>query len=354
MTRFLQDILQQPGELLKSLHHTLGPGRAKLDQAVEAVRGAEHVFVTGIGSSWHAGIAVQSMFHSQGRPAILVDASELLHFTELPRHSALIVLSRSGRSIEIRHLLSKAKAWQAVVIALTNTPDSPLALEADITLPFEAAFDHQVSVTMYTAPAMIGSLLALLSADVLAETAAQELSTSVQAAGDAIPAWLAAIERSGWLTPEATYYFLGRGGSLSSCYEARLLWEEAAKSPATAMGTGAFRHGPQEIVREGVRIGIWVDGARMREEDLALARDLRQLGAEVMLIGQDLAPDTADLVLCLPPIPASWQFLIDAIPVQLAAERLAGLRGVDCDGFRICSYIVESEGGILQASLEGA
>ena len=44
------------------------------------------------------------------------------------------------------------------------------------------------------------------------------------------------------------YVFLRRGSGLGSAYEAGLLWEEGAKSPATAMGTASFRHGPQEMV----------------------------------------------------------------------------------------------------------
>ena len=66
-----------------------------------------------------------------------------------------------------------------------------------------------------------------------------------------------------------------------------------------------------------------------------------------MLIGQDITVDAGDLVFRLPEMPAEWQFLIDVIPAQLAAERLAGLSGVDCDSFRLCSYIVEDEWGLL-------
>ena len=85
----------------------------------------------------------------------------------------------------------------------------------------------------------------------------------------------------------------------------------------------------------------------MREPDLAVARDLRKLGARVMLIGQKLPDDAGDLVFQLPAIPAEWQFLIDIIPAQLAAERLARLSGVDCDSFRLSSYIVEDQSGLL-------
>jgi glucosamine--fructose-6-phosphate aminotransferase (isomerizing) len=78
-----------------------------------------------------------------------------------------------------------------------------------------------------------------------------------------------------------------------------------------------------------------------------VARDLRRLGASVMLIGQDIPEDAGDLVFRLPEVPSEWQFLIDVIPAQLAAERMARLSGVDCDSFRLCSYIVEDEWGLL-------
>jgi len=125
------------------------------------------------------------------------------------------------------------------------------------------------------------------------------------------------------------------------------LWEEGVKAPATAMGTGVFRHGPQEMVREGMRFGIWLDAERMREQDLATARDLQKLGASVMLIGQDLPQGFADLTLQLPRIPGAWQFLIDCIPAQLAAEQLARMSGEDSDTFRLCSFVVEDEAGLL-------
>jgi len=134
---------------------------------------------------------------------------------------------------------------------------------------------------------------------------------------------------------------------LGSCQETRLLWEEGVKSPATAMGTGSFRHGPQEMVAAGARFGIWIAGERIREQDLAVARDLRKLGASVMLIGRDVPGDAGDLVFQVPDTPANWQFLIDIVPAQLAAEKLARLSGVDSDTFRYCSFIVEDEYGLL-------
>src|SRR3977135_2637559 len=118
------------------------------------------------------------------------------------------------------------------------------------------------------------------------------------------------------LGPFFTFWLVVSGWG--ACQEARLLWEEGLKSPATAMGTGSFRHGPQEMVNKDARFGMWIDGERMRGQDLAVARDLRNLGASVMLIGRDLPKDAGDLVFQLPDVPPNWQFLIDIVPAQLA------------------------------------
>src|SRR4051812_42849839 len=101
MKELLKNILSEPAELRKSLAFTLGEGRAELTKAAGIVTAAKHVFITGIGSSWHAGMAVQALFERAGFPVHLADASELLHVVAIPAGSAVIALSRSGKSVEI-------------------------------------------------------------------------------------------------------------------------------------------------------------------------------------------------------------------------------------------------------------
>ena len=348
MSYFLRDILRQPGELERALEHWNGAGRSALEAAAAAVRGARYVYLTGIGSSWHAALNVGAMFHGGGRPVYLLDAAEMVSHAELARESALMVISRSGRSVEIVQLLEKARESGAAVIGVTNAPDGTLAQEAQFPLVFATEMDHAISVVTYTTLALTAGLLASAVLGSLDTKLTSELSRPVAEAGKAIPGWQKQLETARWLAPGAATYFLARGSSLGSAYEARLLWEEGLKTPATAMGTGSFRHGPQEMVRRGMRFGIWIDGARMREQDLAVARDLGKLGASVMLIGQKIPGDAGDLVFELPAVPAEWQFLMDMIPAQLAAERLARISGADCDTFRLCSFIVEDESGLLR------
>jgi glucosamine--fructose-6-phosphate aminotransferase (isomerizing) len=347
MTHFLRDILRQPEELERTIEYLCRPTLPALAAATAAVRGARHVYLTGIGSSWHAALNVGAMFHQRAHPVYLMDADELLRFAAFPKDSAMIIISRSGKSTEIVQLARKARKAGVTVIGITNAPDSPLAKEAHHAIVVPIALDHAISVNTYTTLALATGLLASSVTGSLDSALTTSLSHSFAEAGRAIPRWQEQIAKSAWLAPHSTTYFLARGSSLGSAYEARLMWEEGVKTPATAMGTGSFRHGPQEIISKEMRFGIWLDGAQMRDQDLALARDLRKLGARVMLIGQRLPDDAGDLVFQLPTIPSEWQFLIDIIPAQLVAERLAGLSGVDCDTFRLSSYIVEDEGGLL-------
>jgi len=347
MTHFFKDILRQPHELRRTLDHLSGAGRGSLDAAIAAVRSARHVYLTGIGSSWHAGLNVSALFQLGARPVYLVDAAELVQFAAIPAGSVLIVISRSGRSVEIVQLLAKARETGATFIGITNAADGTLAREAQIAMVVPVALDHAISVNTYTTLALAAGILAASVVGSFDARVAESLSRAFDAAGRAIPGWQAQIEKSGWVAPKSVTYFLARGSSLGSAYEARLMWEEGVKSPATAMGTGSFRHGPQEIVAKDVRFGMWIDGAKMREQDLAVARDLRKLGARVMLIGQRLPEDAGDLVFQLPEIASEWQFLIDIIPAQLVAERLAGLSGSDPDTFRLSSFVVEDEAGLL-------
>lgn len=350
-TRFLADILKQPAQLAASLSHMMGAGKPALDAAAAILREARSVVITGIGASWHAGMAMQAEMLAAGFPALLIDASELLHCAEVPEGAAVVLLSRSGKSTEIVQLVEKCRARSARVIAITNQADSPLACGSDIVLNTSTDFDHGVSVSTYSAIVLAGVLLALEATGRSAQPIQAELMQSLSAAAAAIPRWREIIARSGWLGEgDEPTYFIARGASLASCHEARLLWEEAAKKPATALTAGGFRHGPQEIVREGVRVGIWMDAKRMRMQDLNLARDLKKLGASVLLIGQKLEETAGDCVLCLPAISAPWQFLIDIIPIQIAAEMLAAVRGEDPDSFRLCKYIVEDEGGLIHPS----
>ena len=349
-TRFLQDILRQPSEMRRAIEFLTGPGKDALCAARSLIESSRGVVLTGIGASWHGVMSASTFFDLAARPVVIQDAGELLHFTSIP-WKVVVAISRTGRSVEIVKLLAKAKASGAAIIGITNCEDSPLAKGSDIPIVGPTALDHGISVATFSTLRIAACALAN-SSETSLESVAKPLTKTLHEAEQQLELWGQLLDRSRWLEAGQSYYFLARGASLGSCHEARLLWEEGVKAPATAMSTSSFRHGPQEIVRPGMRFCLWIDQEHMRDQDLSVAHDLRKLGASVMVIGENVSPDDGDLVCELPASPHHWQFAVDIFPIQLAAERLSKLSGVDCDSFRICSYVVEDEHGLLHKEAE--
>jgi glutamine---fructose-6-phosphate transaminase (isomerizing) len=160
--------------------------------------------------------------------------------------------------------------------------------------------------------------------------------------------WQAAIHESGFFGPGHVYYCLGRAGSWASANEIRTKLEEGGKTGATALLTGAFRHGPQEVISPDFRGMLWlpVDPA-LRRYDLELAESIQATGARCLVVGQDLAEvDFSGLAIDLPPIPAPFQPIADAVPLQLGAYEHALSTGKNPDEFVYCSYVVTTEGGL--------
>jgi len=78
MTHLLQDIQRQPQEWERTLDYLVGDGRDSLRTAAEAIGKARHVYLTGIGSSWHAAFGAGTIFSHAGSPAYMQDAAEQL------------------------------------------------------------------------------------------------------------------------------------------------------------------------------------------------------------------------------------------------------------------------------------
>jgi fructoselysine-6-P-deglycase FrlB-like protein len=283
------------------------------------------------------------MFHNKGMPALHFDASELLHFARLIPNSVALVLSRSGKSVEIVKLMARFKEDGIPVIAITNTENTPLSEGAEVCLQLGAQFDHLISITMYSGLALMGCLLVEQTQGTDMRVLVSELGLKLLQVEQQLPIWSATLEETDWLEPDRPTCFLARGSSMASASEARLLWEEVAKSNASALTTGGFRHGSQEMIFSNSRIAIWIDSRIMRTEDFALIDLMCNASAKVAVIGSQFKSDKVDLYFEVPAARDGWQFIYDVIPAQLASEQLAHRKGVSGDEFRLCPYIIDSE-----------
>lgn len=97
------------------------------------------VVLSGMGKAGQIAINMATTFCSTGTPAIFMHPAEAQHgdLGVMQENDLLILISNSGKTREIVELVHLARGLYAHVpmVVITGNPESPLALEAHVTLP---------------------------------------------------------------------------------------------------------------------------------------------------------------------------------------------------------------------------
>ncbi len=341
----LTDILNQPQSLARTVDYHLRDGRATLHEAAQRLHDRSIVF-SGMGSSHFACYTLSTELAAHGIASTVIDTAELLHYHYRAYRDAVAVLvSRSGESIETIKLLPQLKAQGTFVIGVTDIAESTLACAADLTVLIHGGRDHLVAVQSYTATLITLQLLGAVLLDQF-DQAQADLSSAIEALRTFISECVTASAGETWRSffdGVSVIHLLGRGRSIGSIHEGALLFNEVAKFPSVAQESAQFRHGPLEIVNEQFRAIVFAADDHTRELNLALAREVNRLGGQARLIG----PHKPDRVWwSTPPVPSSLTPLIEIIPVQCAALRLAEWRGFMPGEFQVVTQVTRSETGL--------
>jgi arabinose-5-phosphate isomerase len=106
-------------------------------EAVETIAGISgRVIVTGVGKSGHIGSKLAATLASTGTPAFFVHPVEANHgdLGMIAQDDAVIAMSWSGESEELKGIVAYAKRFRIPLIGLTAGAQSALGREADIAL----------------------------------------------------------------------------------------------------------------------------------------------------------------------------------------------------------------------------
>lgn len=153
---------------LAALHDQLQGALAEpFDKACAIIAQASgRVIVTGVGKSGHVGNKIAATLASTGTPAFFVHPSEANHgdLGMIARDDAILALSWSGETTELRGTLAYSQRFSIPLIAITSNSSSTLGTHADVvlTLPKEKeACPHNLAPTT-------SSLMTLAIGDALA------------------------------------------------------------------------------------------------------------------------------------------------------------------------------------------
>ncbi len=302
------------------------------------------VLATGCGTSLHAAAGMAAILNlALGRHAVRhVQALELARELEQWPASAgmLLAVSHEGGTWATNLALEAARTAGLVTVLITVSGRSPGAELADhllLTVEQDQSWCHTVGYLspLLAAAAIAGEVTGSPLAPHLAREALE--GAADQAAPTEIARGLTACDR---------LLVVGSGLDRWAASELALKVEEGARLPASALQLETIRHG--HLAAATHRTGLvllltdaeaW--GAPVHTRALGVLRSARALGMPAAaIIAADLAEavpgdltpagrQTLPLAASLPRATAA--VLASAIPIQLLAERLARVRGVEPD-----------------------
>jgi glucosamine--fructose-6-phosphate aminotransferase (isomerizing) len=262
-----------------------------------------------------------------------------------PRYEGALVLgiSQSGKSPDIVSVLTDAREQGAVTAAMTNDPDSDLAVAAEHSLALHAGPERSVAATKtYTAEL---ALVALLSAEMAGDGAMVETLGRIPAAMERTlqmgAGIAAAVERYRYMH---ACVVIGRGYNYATAFETALKIKELNYLIAEPYSSADFMHGPVALVEEAFPTMVIAPSGAMLEEMRKFAAELHTRGAEIIGVSDDPGLlEVARTPLRLPVRAPEWVSpLLSIIPGQLFAMHLAHARGYDVDRPRGLSKVTET------------
>jgi glucosamine--fructose-6-phosphate aminotransferase (isomerizing) len=309
--------LQANEDLMRTLAHRLRENPPRL------------VTTLGRGSSDHAATYARYLIETRlGVVTASAPPSVSSVYDQAPdmRGALCIAISQSGQSPDLLAAAEAAASAGALLAAMVNETDSPLAALAEVVIPLRAGPERSVAATKSYIAALAASaqLVALWTQDKDLCAALHELPERLEAAwaGD----WSAALPI---LQGAKNLYTLGRGPGFGVAQEAALKFKETCGLHAEAFSAAEVRHGPMALVGPGFPVLAFVQDDETREGTEAAAAACAAQGAAVMKAGGGPLAGVLDL-----PVAATHPALQPIVQVQSfyrLAANLAVARGFDPD-----------------------
>lgn len=328
------EIQEIPAALARGLAD--GPARFAAFAAALRARNVDNLMLLARGTSAHATLYATYLLGSLMPIPVHVVQPSLVGFLRsqpFSAHSALIAVSQSGSSPDLVEIVRQARREQATTLALTNTPDSPLAAQAEFSLDIQAGPELGLAATKTYANQLLA--FAQLGLHLAAEPPADTLS-DLPAAVETVLALDRHIESlAGELIHQQTLLVVGRGFHHATSREAALKLQELTYTYALPFTSADFIHGPMALMDDDATV-ICVDAHGQANAHFAEIAE-RARAARARLIAVTHNPDRwpqADRVLTIPAVAQvpDWLTPITCIPVfQLLAMHLGAARGLNVD-----------------------
>lgn len=339
-----RSIHAQPDAIRELLTDWDGPS-----QAAEMMAQTGRIFLSGIGTSFHAASVGEYLLRYAGADAWGVRSFEFVNYPRpLRKDDGVIVVSHRGSKIHGNLAVQRALASGVRTVGITGRDSK---MQGDLlviqTVAQEISSAHSISYTgALTRLAQIAARLAALKGRT---REAQALEQGLAHLPTIIEDILAREDGIREIVNDAAangrrLFYIGAGPNAVTAPEGALKAKEAAYVTAEGFELEQAIHGPQvSFEAQDLLIPVCVRGAaQSRMADLLLA--LNEIGSHVWIVGLAPTAETAALIdgerwklFAIGynvDLPEELTPLLTVVPLQLLADFLATARGTNADSFR--------------------
>jgi len=337
----LREICEEPKIVEATLNQNLKTVGRIVDEA--SSKGYNLIYITGSGTSYHAGLACQFVFFNFGVPVTsLIPASEFPLWipSVIDRRALLIAISQSGESSDILAAADTALSRGMDIFAVTNTENSSLAKMAHYTLLTRAGQELAVTATK--------SYVAQLAALFLFSL---ELCERQRATGDfaflrrrllEAPNLIEEVIKSSnrvmsllaeKYSDKSFFFALGTGPNYTTALEVALKLKEACNVYAEGFATREFLHGPIQLINDRTPV-IFILSSDEIKNLLSSMKSVRRFGAPIISLcdSEDGLEDVStERVLIQKNLPRIFSPILYIAPLQLFAYYSSVSRGLNPD-----------------------
>jgi glutamine---fructose-6-phosphate transaminase (isomerizing) len=322
----LKEIFEQPSTVLRSGT----AAAAELDSLAAMLKSAKRVYVTGCGTSFHAGLlGVRLLFEFASIAATPIISSEARFFpAQYGEGTVMLAISQSGETADVLEAVESATAKGAAIVSLVNVTRSSLARASRLVVGLGCGPEVGVAATKsYTAE--VATLYRLVE-----RLLGGEFSFNMQGVPGAMSEALETQSRVQLIARKmrraSDVYVLGAGLHYYSALEASLKLKELAYIHAEAIPGGELKHGPLALIDRSSFVIMINPDDETYEDTFAWTHEVKSRGAKI--IGLSNKPcDMYDYWVPLPTVSAPLYPLVEIAPLQLLAYHLALERNADPD-----------------------
>ena len=332
-----------------SCRRLYGEERARLETAARFLRNDRPIALIGVASAEYLCMPAAAYLGEHGRFATTLCAADAI-YSMLPalRGANVVINSRSGETAEVVKLGRALAAERIPFITITNEPESTLAGLADAIVWTDTHKDELVSINVVTG--MMTATLALAAAALgKLDELRPELERLAEAMDGVVARAAAQADRfQALFAGMRPLYLLYRGHAKGAAYCGRLALEEISRTPSIAMDAAEFRQGPNEVIDERFAAVVFCGAGKQGELNLSLAGDIQNSGGRVMLVGEaaPVSGGPRELVFEIPGFSDALRPVLEVVPVQVLAYRLAQAQGYPPGETRYITKIILREEGI--------